>query len=212
MIYLLGKGFLYSLEIFFVTLIGGVPLGVIIALGRKSAIKVISYLTRFFISLMRGTPLMLQLLAIFFVPYYVFGIPLTPAWRMIACLIAFVINYSAYFAEIYRSGMKSVPKGQYEASEILGYTKFQCFFYIIIPQVIKRITPAMGNEVITLVKDTSLAFVLGIGELMSTAKSLSASDVSMKPFLIAGIIYYLFGFAIEMILNHTEKKMDYYRE
>ncbi len=212
MVTLLGEGFLFSLEIFAITLIGSLPLGVIIALGRKSSIHTIKYLTRFFISLMRGTPLMLQLLAMFFIPYYIFNIPLTPAWKMTSCLIAFVINYAAYFAEIYRSGIQSISKGQYEAAEILGYSKFQTFRFIIMPQVIKRITPAIGNEVITLVKDTSLAFVLGVSELMSTAKSLSASMVSVEPFIAAGIIYYIFGFVIEIILNKAEKKMSYYSE
>ena len=212
MIPLLGQGFLISLEIFFFTLLGSLPLGIFVALGRMSKFKPLSWVMQLFISVLRGTPLMLQLLAIFFGPYYLLGIPLTSQWKIYACILAFIINYAAYFAEIYRSGIQSISKGQYEAAEVLGYSNTQTFIRVVLPQVIKRILPAMGNEVITLVKDTSLAFVLGVGELMSMAKSISAAQVSMEPFLWAALMYWVLCLIIEVILNRTEKKLGYYHD
>ena len=169
------SGFGMTVQIFFITLVGSLPLGVVVALCRMSKFKPLALVARFYISVLRGTPLMLQLMAWMFAPYYVFGLSLGPDWKFMACSIGFILNYSAYFGEIYRSGIQSIPRGQYEAAQVLGYTNAQCFMLIILPQVIKRILPAMGNEVIALVKDTSLAFVLGIMEMFTQAKALAAA-------------------------------------
>ncbi len=209
---LLGSGLLLTGQIFIVTLLGALPLGVLIALGRMSRFKPLAWLMRIYISFMRGTPLMLQLMALMFGPYYLFGLQLGPDWKFWACDIGFILNYAAYFAEIYRSGIQSIPRGQYEAAEVLGYTKGQTFMRIVLPQVIKRILPAMGNEVITLVKDTSLAFVLGVMEMFSQAKAIAASQVSMLPYVIAALIYWCFTIVVEFILNKVEKKLDYYHD
>ena len=209
---MLGEGFLTSLQIFAFTLIGALPLGVPVALLRVSRFKVVRGITRAYISVMRGTPLMLQMFAIYFMPYYVFGIQLTTDSKWQAAIVAFIINYAAYFAEIYRSGLQSIPRGQYEAAEVLGYSQAQTFLYIVLPQVVKRIMPAIGNEVITLVKDTSLAFAIGVGEMFSTAKALVASQVSMVPFAIAAAIYWVFNFAVELVLGRIEKMLSYYHD
>lgn len=209
---MLEEGFLTSLQIFAFTLIGALPLGVPVALLRVSRFKVVRGITRAYISVMRGTPLMLQMFAIYFMPYYVFGIQLTTDSKWQAAIVAFIINYAAYFAEIYRSGLQSIPRGQYEAAEVLGYSKAQTFLYIVLPQVVKRIMPAIGNEVITLVKDTSLAFAIGVGEMFSTAKALVASQVSMVPFAIAAAIYWVFNFAVELVLGRIEKMLSYYHD
>lgn len=209
---MLGEGFLTSLQIFAFTLIGALPLGVPVALLRVSRFKVVRGITRAYISVMRGTPLMLQMFAIYFMPYYVFGIQLTTDSKWQAAIVAFIINYAAYFAEIYRSGLQSIPRGQYDAAEVLGYSKAQTFLYIVLPQVVKRIMPAIGNEVITLVKDTSLAFAIGVGEMFSTAKALVASQVSMVPFAIAAAIYWVFNFAVELVLGRIEKMLSYYHD
>lgn len=210
MIGLLGEGLLLTTQIFFVTLIGALPLGIVVALCRMSRFKVVSAIARFYISILRGTPLMLQLMAIMFGPYYLFGLQMGSGWKYWACDIGFILNYAAYFGEIYRSGIQSIPRGQYEAANVLGYSRAQTFMKIVLPQVIKHILPAIGNEIITLVKDTSLAFVLGIGEMFSQAKALSAREVSMVPYAIAALIYWVFCLIIEFIMNRTEKKMDYY--
>ena len=212
MLTMLGEGFLVTLQIFFLTLIGSLPLGIVVALGRMSRFKPLALIVRFYISVMRGTPLMLQMFAIYFAPYYVFGIELTTDSKFNATIIAFIINYAAYFAEIYRSGIQSIPKGQYEAAEVLGYSRLQTFGKIVLPQVVKRILPAMGNEIITLVKDTSLAFAIGVAEMFSTAKALVASQVSMVPFVIAAVFYWVFNFVVEVVLNRVEKKLDYYHD
>ena len=212
MMQMLGQGFLVSLQIFVFTLVGSLPLGIPVAFMRMSKLAPVRWIARIYISIMRGTPLMLQMFAIYFAPYYVFGIQLTPDSKWQACIVAFIINYAAYFAEIYRSGLQSIPRGQYEAAEVLGYSKAQTFFYIVLPQVIKRIMPAMGNEVITLVKDTSLAFSIGVAEMFSTAKALVASQVSMVPFAIAAAIYWVFNFVVEVVLGRVEKKLDYYHD
>lgn len=210
MLGLLMQGLLLTTQIFFVTLIGALPLGVLVALARMSRIKAISAIAQLYISILRGTPLMLQLMAIMFGPYYIFGIQTGSDWKYWACDIGFILNYAAYFGEIYRSGIQSIPRGQYEAANVLGYTRTQTFMKIILPQVIKRILPAMGNEIITLVKDTSLAFVLGIAEMFSQAKALAAREVSMIPYAIAALIYWVFCLLIEFILNRIEKHLDYY--
>ena len=212
MLQMLAEGFLVSMQIFFFTLIGSVPLGIPVALARLSKFPPLSAVARIFISIMRGTPLMLQMFAVYFAPYYVFGIQLTPDSKWQACIIAFIINYAAYFAEIYRSGLQSIPRGQYEAAEVLGYSRSQTFFRIVLPQVVKRVLPAMGNEIITLVKDTSLAFSIGVAEMFSTAKALVASQVSMAPFAIAAAFYWVFNFLVELVLGRIEKRMDYYHD
>ncbi|MBR6458883.1 MAG: amino acid ABC transporter permease [Actinomycetaceae bacterium] len=212
MLSLLGKGLLMTAQIFVITLVGSLPLGVLIALARMSRFKPLAWITRLYISFMRGTPLMLQLMALMFGPYYVFGLQLGSNWKFWACSIGFILNYAAYFAEIYRSGIQSIPRGQYEAAEILGYSKSQTFMHIVLPQVFKRVLPAMGNEIITLVKDTSLAFVLGIMEMFTEAKAIAASQVSMLPYIIAAAIYWGFSVIVEVALHRIEKRMDYYHD
>ena len=209
---MLVSGFGTTLQIFLLTLVGSIPLAIPVALARMSRIRLLSWVARAYISVLRGTPLMLQMFAIYFAPYYVFGIQLTPDSKWQACIVAFILNYAAYFAEIYRSGIQSIPRGQYEAAEVLGYSAPQTFFRIVLPQVVKRIVPAMGNEVITLVKDTSLAFSIGVAEMFSTAKALVASQVSMVPFAIAALFYWTFNFVIELVLGRVEKCLDYYHD
>ena len=201
-----------SAWIFVVTLVGSLPLGIVVALCRMSSFKPLSLLAQFYISILRGTPLMLQLMAFMFGPYYLLGMNMGTDWKFGACAVGFILNYSAYFAEIYRSGIQSIPKGQYEASLVLGYSRSQTFFKIVLPQVIKRILPAMGNEIITLVKDTSLAFVLGMAEMFSVAKALAACYVAMIPYAIAALIYWVFCLFIEFILGRVEKKLAYYHD
>ncbi len=212
MLSMLGQGFGVTLQIFFLTLVGSLPLGVVVALARMSRVKPIAWIMRFYISVMRGTPLMLQMFFIYFAPYYIFEIPLSMESKFSATIVAFIINYAAYFAEIYRSGIQSIPRGQYEAAEVLGYSRLQTFMKIVLPQVIKRILPAMGNEIITLVKDTSLAFAIGVAEMFSTAKALVASQVSMLPFVFAAVFYWVFNFVVEVVLGRVEKKMGYYHD
>ena len=206
------SGFGMTVQIFFITLVGSLPLGVVVALCRMSKFKPLALVARYYISVLRGTPLMLQLMAWMFAPYYVFGLSLGPDWKFMACSIGFILNYSAYFGEIYRSGIQSIPRGQYEAAQVLGYTNAQCFMLIILPQVIKRILPAMGNEVIALVKDTSLAFVLGIMEMFTQAKALAAALVSMTPYILAAGLYWCFTLIVEAVLNFLEKKLSYYHD
>ena len=212
MLSMLGQGFGVTLQIFFLTLVGSLPLGVVVALARMSRVKPIAWIMKFYISVMRGTPLMLQMFFIYFAPYYIFGIPLSMESKFSATIVAFIINYAAYFAEIYRSGIQSIPRGQYEAAEVLGYSRLQTFMKIVLPQVIKRILPAMGNEIITLVKDTSLAFAIGVAEMFSTAKAHVASQVSMLPFVFAAVFYWVFNFVVEVVLGRVEKKMGYYHD
>ena len=212
MLSMVGEGFLVSLQIFFLTLLGSLPLGLIIAFGRMSKCKPLSLIVQFYISLMRGTPLMLQLMVVYYVPFFGFGVSMGEGYRFTATLIAFVINYSAYFAEIYRSGIQSIPRGQYEAADVLGYSRLQTFFIIIFPQVVKRIIPPITNEVITLVKDTSLSFVLSVPEMFTTAKAIAAAQKSMVAFAIAGAFYYVFNAVVAFAMNRFEKKMNYYHE
>ena len=209
---LLLSGLQFTAIIFVITLVGALPFGVLVALGRMSKFKPLSLLVQFYISVMRGTPLMLQLMMWMFGPFYLFGASMGPDWKYFACCIGFILNYAAYFGEIYRSGIQSIPRGQYEAAEVLGYTRTQTFMKIILPQVFKRILPAMGNEVITLVKDTSLAFVLGIMEMFTQAKAIAAAQTSMMPYVIAGLIYWVFNFVVVMVLNRVEKRMNYYHD
>ena len=196
--------------IFILTLVGSLPLGLLVAVMRKSRFKPVRIFTRAFISVIRGTPLMLQLLVWYFGPYYLFGWSIRN-WRFPALITGFVLNYAAYFAEIYRGGIESIPVGQYEASSVLGYSKAQTFFYIILPQVIKRILPSITNEVITLVKDTSMAFTLAYQEVFSLAKQISASQTSFMPFLIAGVFYFVANYIVEFVMGRIEKSLDYYK-
>lgn len=207
----LGKGMIVSVEIFILTLLFSLPLGLVIAFGRMSKNFIIRTITKVYISIMRGTPLMLQLLVVYFAPYYIFGIKIAPSYRLIAVIIAFAINYAAYFAEIYRSGIESMPIGQYEAAEVLGYSKAQTFFRIILPQVIKRILPSITNEIITLVKDTSLAFAIAQAEMFTIAKQIAASQTSMVPLMMAGVFYYIFNLIVATIMEKVEKAFSYYR-
>ena len=203
-------GMLRTCGLFALTLIGSLPLGMIVALLRKSRFAPVRVITRAYISVMRGTPLMLQLLAWYFGPYYLFGWSIR-GWRFPAILVGFILNYAAYFAEIYRGGIESMPVGQYEAAEVLGYTKTQTFMRIILPQVIKRILPSVTNEVITLVKDTSLAFSLAYQEVFSLAKQISASQTSFMPFVIAGVFYFVANYLVEFGMGRFEKALDYYK-
>ncbi len=206
----LSEGLIVSVEIFALTLLFSLPLGLLVSFGRMSRIKPVRYLVNFYISIMRGTPLMLQLIVVYFAPYYVFGKTIN-GFRFPAVIIAFSINYAAYFAEIYRGGIESMPKGQYEAAEVLGFNRFQTFFKIIFPQVIKRILPAVTNETITLVKDTSLAFVLAEVEMFTMAKQIAAKDASIMPLMVAGLFYYVFNALVAMVMDRFEKKLSYYR-
>ncbi len=207
----LGKGMIVSVEIFILTLLFSLPLGLIVAFGRMSKNFIIRTITKIYISIMRGTPLMLQLLVVYFAPYYVFGMKISPSYRFVAVIIAFAINYAAYFAEIYRSGIESMPIGQHEAAEVLGYSKSQTFFTIILPQVVKRILPSVTNEIITLVKDTSLAFAIAQAEMFTIAKQIAAAETSMMPLVMAGVFYYIFNLIVATIMEKVEKAFSYYR-
>ena len=204
-------GMFVSIQIFVVTLIFSLPLGLIVAFGRMSKNPLLQGIVKVYISIMRGTPLMLQLMVVYFGPYYLFGIRITNSYRLWAALIGFVINYAAYFAAIYRSGIQSMPVGQYEAAKLLGYGKMQTFFKIILPQVIKRILPSVTNEVITLVKDTSLAFTISVLEMFAIAKALASSQTSLVPFAAAGIFYYVFNLVVALGMEFAEKKLAYYQ-
>lgn len=200
---------LETIKIFFLTLIFTVPLGLVITFGRMSKIKIIKAITSVYISIMRGTPLMLQLLVVYFGPSIIFG--LRGFDRFQAVIVGFVLNYAAYFAEIYRAGIESMPVGQYEAAKVLGYNKSQTFVKIILPQVVKRVLPPVTNEVITLVKDTSLAFSISYMEMFAVAKQLTSSYSSMMPLLVAGVFFYIFNLLVAFTMNLIEKKMNYYR-
>lgn len=211
MISQLAGGMLVSIKIFVVTLLFSLPLGLLISFGRMSANVVVRSIVKGYISIMRGTPLMLQLMVVYFGPFYLFGIRVNNDYRLWAAYIGFVINYAAYFAEIYRSGIQSMPVGQYEAARLLGYGKGQTFFRIILPQVIKRILPSVTNEIITLVKDTSLAFTISVLEMFAIAKALASSQTSMIPFVAAGLFYYLFNLLVAGMMEYAEKKLNYYQ-
>lgn len=200
-----------SLTIFFLTLLFSMPLGLLVAFGRMSKFKPLQAIIKVIIAILRGTPLMLQLLVVFFGPFYLFGW-MTPRWyRFVAVILGFSINYAAYFAEIYRSGIESIPKGQYEAAEVLGYSKNQTFFKIILPQMVKRVLPPVTNEVITLVKDTSLAFVLTYEEMFTVAKQIAAAQTTIMPLFVAGVFYFVFNAVVAFVMERIEKKLSYYR-
>lgn len=207
----LSEGMLISIEIFVLTLVFSLPLGLIVTFGRMSKNALTRNITKFYISIMRGTPLMLQLMVVYFGPYYIFGISLPRGYRFLAVIIGFSLNYAAYFAEIYRGGIESMPQGQYEAAKLLGYSKNQTFFRIIMPQVLKRILPSITNEVITLVKDTSLAMVISVAEMFTLAKAIASSQRSTIPFMVAGVFYYVFNFVVASTMEWLEKKYSYYR-
>lgn len=202
-----------SVAIFALTLLGSLPLGLLVALGRRSRFKPLRWLITIYISIMRGTPLMLQLIVVYFGPSLLFGARVPGNWRFISAITAFVINYAAYFAEIYRGGIESIPRGQYEAAQVLGYTKGQTFFHIILPQVVKRILPAVTNEVITLVKDTSLASAIGVTEMFTLAKKITASPGSpgLVTLFAAGVFYYIFNGVMAYLMSALEKRLNYYQ-
>jgi len=210
MITKMSEGLGRTCAIFFLTLLFSLPLGLLVALLRMSRNKVVSAVTRVYISVLRGTPLMLQLLAVTYGPYYLFGINVSRE-KLIPVVIAFSLNYAAYFAEIYRSGIESMSRGQYEAAEVLGYSKTQCFMRIILPQVMKRIVPAVTNEVVTLVKDTSMAFTVAYQEMFTIGKQIANSQTSFMPFVIAGVFYFLFNAIVGWVMGRVEKRMSYYR-
>ncbi len=206
----LGAGMLKSMGIFFWTVVLSLPLGLFVSFGRMSKNSVIRNIVKIYISVMRGTPLMLQLMIVYYSPFLLFGMNIR-TFRFPAIIIGFTINYAAYFAEIFRSGIESMPVGQYEAAQLLGYSKSQTFMKIILPQVIKRILPAVTNEVITLVKDTSLAFSLAYMEMFTIAKQIVAKDSTFVPFIVAAIFYYVFNFVVAAVMENLEKRMSYYK-
>ena len=210
MITKMGEGLGRTCAIFFLTLLISLPLGLAIAQCRMSRSKVLSWFAKVYISILRGTPLMLQLLAVTYGPYYLFGIGVSRE-KLIPVVIAFSLNYAAYFAEIYRGGIESISLGQYEAAEVLGYSKAQCFNRIILPQVIKRILPSVTNEVVTLVKDTSLAFTVAYQEMFTIGKQIANSQTSFLPFVIAGVFYFVFNAIVGWVMGRFEKKLSYYR-
>ena len=206
----MGEGMLRTCAIFFLTILFSMPLGMVIMFLRRSRFFIVREITKLYIAIMRGTPLMLQLLMWYFGPYYLFGMSIR-GYRFPAILIGFSMNYAAYFAEIYRGGIETIPKGQYEAAEVLGYSKAQTFFKIILPQVMKAILPSVTNEIITLVKDTSLAFTLAYNEMFSIAKQIAASQTSFIPFIIAGVFYFIANYAVAFVMERIEKAFDYYK-
>ena len=195
--------------IFFLTLLFSLPLGLIVAFLRMSKIKPLRWIAQVYISILRGTPLMLQLLAVTYGPFYLFGVSVARN-KLIPIIIAYSINYAAYFAEIYRGGIESMSQGQYEAASVLGYNKLQTFIRIILPQVIKRILPSVTNEVITLVKDTSMAFTVAYQEMFSIGKQIANSQASFMPFIIAGVFYYVFNMLVAFVMNRIENRLNYY--
>ena len=207
----LGNGFGQTVLIFVLTLLFSLPLGLLVAFCRMSKIAPLRWITKIFISILRGTPLMLQLIVVFFGPFYIFNIGLSSSYRFIAIIIGFSVNYSAYFAEIYRSGIESIPVGQYEAANVLGYSRIQTFTHIIFPQMVKRVLPPVTNEVITLVKDTSLAFAIAYTEMFTIAKQIAAAETSVLPLFVAGVFYFVFNLIVAQVMDRIEKRMNYYR-
>lgn len=203
-------GFGSTVLIFAMTLLFSLPLGMIVYFGRVCRIKPVSWLVKIYISIMRGTPLMLQLLLWYFGPYYLWGMNIG-GYKFTAIILGCSLNYAAYFAEIYRSGIESIPAGQYEAAQLLGYNKQQTFFKIILPQVVKIVLPSVTNEVITLVKDTSLVYSVSYVEMFALAKQIAAAQTTVIPFFIAGVFYYVFNFVVAWVMERFEKKLDYYR-
>ncbi len=203
------QGFGNTCVIFFVTLVLAVPLGLVVTFGSMSRFAPLRWLTRAFVLVIRGTPLMLQIFIVFYVPGLVFGIS-TGSSRMIPALVAFVINYAAYFSEIYRGGIQSIPQSQYEAGQVLGMTRRQVFFRVVLLQVVKRILPPMSNEVITLVKDTSLARIIGVVELLKNAEHFAQYGL-IWPLFYTGLFYLAFSGLVTLVFRWAEKKLDYYK-
>ena len=210
MIFKMSEGLGKTCAIFFLTLLFSLPLGMVVALLRMSRSRIVSTVMRVIITVLRGTPLMLQLLAVTYGPYYLFGATVARN-KLIPVVVAFSINYASYFAEIYRGGIESIPIGHYEAAEVLGYTKLQTFLRIILPQVVKRIMPSVTNEVVTLVKDTSMAFTVSYQEMFTIGKQIANSQTSFMPFVVAGVFYYLFNAVVDYVMGRIEKRLDYYR-
>ena len=206
----LTAGFGQTGLIFALTLLFSLPLGLVVYFGRQCRFKPISWFVKVFISIMRGTPLMLQLLIWYFGPYYLWGMNIG-GYKFTAILLGCSLNYAAYFAEIYRSGIESIPKGQYEAAQLLGYNKQQTFIKIVLQQVIKIVLPAVTNEVITLVKDTSLVYSVSYIEMFAVAKQIAAAQTTIMPFIIAGVYYYIFNAVVAWVMEMIEKKLNYYR-
>ena len=207
----MGEGMMKSMGIFFLTLIFSLPLGLLVSFGRMSKNPILRTIVKVYISIMRGTPLMLQLLVVYFGPFYLFGMNIGGSYRFTAIIIGFSVNYAAYFAEIYRSGIEAIPAGQYEAARMLGYSKTQTFFKIVFPQVIKMILPSVTNEVITLVKDTSLSFALAYAEMFTIAKQIAAAQTSFVPFVVAAVFYYIFNLLVAVVMEAIETKLNYYQ-
>lgn len=210
MILKMSEGLGRTCSIFILTVLTSLPLGLLVAALRMCKFKPVRYITQVYISIMRGTPLMLQLLAVTYGPFYLFGTSVARN-KLIPIIIAFALNYAAYFAEIYRGGIEAMPKGQYEAASVLGYGKFRTFMRIILPQVVKHVLPSVTNEVITLVKDTSFAFTIAYQEMFSIGKQIANSQSSFMPFIIAGVFYYIFNTVVAFVMSFFEKKLDYYR-
>lgn len=213
MMSLLAQGFITTFAIFILTLLGSLPLGLLVCAGRRSRFALLRGLIKVYISIMRGTPLMLQLMVVYYGPNLLLGFTPPSNWRFMAVIVAFVVNYAAYFAEIYRGGIESIPIGQYEAAQVLGYSKIQTFWKIILPQMIKRVIPSCTNEVITLVKDTSLASVIGTVEMFTRAKQIAVAPNSpgMLAFVAAAVFYYVFNYLMAFVMERVEKALDYYR-
>ena len=210
MILKMSEGLGRTCAIFALTLLFSLPLGLIVALMRMSRFKVLRAITKVYISILRGTPLMLQLLVVTYGPFYLFGTGVARN-KLIPIIVGYALNYAAYFAEIYRGGIESMPVGQYEAAAVLGYSKMQTFMRIILPQVVKRILPSVTNEVITLVKDTSMAFTVAYQEMFSIGKQIANSQTSFMPFVIAGVFYYIMNMVVAFVMSLFEKRMSYYR-
>ena len=210
MIQKMSEGLGRTCGIFFLTLLFSLPLGMVVAMLRMSKIGPVRAAATVYISVLRGTPLMLQLLAVTYGPFYLFGMGVARN-KLIPVVAAFTINYAAYFAEIYRAGIESMPVGQYEAAAVLGYSRVRTFFRIILPQVIKRVIPPTTNEIITLVKDTSMAFTVAYQEMFTIGKQIANSQSSFMPFVIAGVFYYVFNALVAFVMGRVEKRLDYYR-
>ena len=200
------SGSVISLEEFFLTLIMSLPLGFLVALGRMSKVKVVRVLVDTYIQIMRGTPLLLQLLFFYFAPFYIFNASLP---RFASAILAFVLNYAAYFGEIYRSGLQALDVGQKEAAKVLGFSKSYTFFHIVLPQVVKNVLPSVGNEVVTLVKDTALASTIGVVELFRLAQTASSREISTMPIIIAGVFYFIMNYLVSRVFDILESKMQY---
>ena len=213
MLSLLSQGFLITMAIFFLTLLGSLPLGLLVCAGRRSRFAPLRWLVKIYISVMRGTPLMLQIMVVYYGPNLLLGLTIPRTWRFWAAITAFIVNYAAYFAEIYRGGIESIPVGQYEAAAVLGYSRSQTFFKIILPQMVKRVIPSVTNETITLVKDTSLASVIAVVEIFTRAKQIvvAPNTPGMLTFAVAAVYYYVFNYLVAFAMERVEKAFAYYR-